>query len=284
VSSDPTTAQPQQAGEPWWNEALRVAIDAAHAGANELMARCGNAVVREKSPRDLVTDADTASQEAIRTLVGRAFPEFNFIGEEDTAQRNGFAAPQQADRPCWVVDPLDGTANYVHRLQNFAVSIALIQNGRPVVGVVLDPVYEECFTVVRGQGSRCDEAPIRVSGCDEIEQALIAFSFSANVRRDSPEVAQFTALLERAQAVRRLGSAALNLCYVAAGRLDGYWAPNVKPWDIAAGALLVEEAGGILTGVSGRPFNVWTASCLAAATGSLHEQMRQATSMNSPNR
>jgi myo-inositol-1(or 4)-monophosphatase len=262
--------------EHWWAEALYVAEQAARAGARELMARRGRPVVREKSPRDLVTDADTASQEAIREIVTRAFPEFAFVGEEDAVYRRPAVGQAADDQPCWVVDPLDGTANYVHRLQNFAVSIALVRRGQPIVGVVYDPVYDEWFTAIRGGGSKCGDQPIQVSDCEQLEQALVAFSFSSNVRRDAPEVAQFLSVLEQAQAVRRLGSAALNMCYVAAGRLDGYWAPHVKPWDIAAGALIVQEAGGRLTGLGGSPFNVWDASCLTAATDPLHEQLDRA--------
>jgi len=187
----------------------------------------------------------------------------------------------QGPKPrCWIVDPLDGTVNYVHRLQSFCVSIALVEGDQLQVGVVLDPVTEELYVARRGQGAslitdRGTRArPLRVSSCADLPQAMVACSFPAGVRRDAPEVGQFVAVLERCRALRRLGSCALNLCYLADGRIDGYWTQSVKPWDMAAGALLVEEAGGKITSMQGTPLQVWEADFIAAATLQLHQQLQ----------
>jgi myo-inositol-1(or 4)-monophosphatase len=258
---------------------LAVAQRAATAGAAELMQRRGNAVVREKAPRDLVTDADLASQAAIRAIVEAELPEFLFVGEEDGASPETLQSLAQDDRPCWIVDPLDGTANFVHRLQNFAVSIALVHRGQALVGVVDDPVYEERFWAVRGGGAfttrRRDPGAIRLrsSTCTQLDHALVACSFSPRVQRQSSEVRQFIEVLEQAQAVRRLGSAALNLCYVAAARLDAYWATAVKAWDVAAGVLIAEEAGATVTALDAQPLDIWNPRMLVSATEPLHQNL-----------
>ena len=216
---------------------LEVAIAAAKAGAAELMSRRDDRVVQEKGPKDLVTDADLASQKAIRSMLLEAFDGYVFVGEEEgenepleSVRRGDADAP-----PCWVVDPLDGTVNYVHRLQSFAVSIGLYASGRMRLGVIYDPVTGELFTAIDGQGARCNDQPIQVSDCTNIGEALLACSFPAGVKRTDPEVSRFVRVLEQSRSLRRLGSCALNMCYVAAGRLDGYWATNVAAWDSAAG-------------------------------------------------
>ncbi len=256
-------------------EHLDLAVKAAKAGAAELLSRWENRTVSEKAPKDLVTDADLASQKAIREILMGGYEGYAFVGEEEgendppESVRNG-----QADAPpCWVVDPLDGTVNYVHRLQSFAVSIALYHAGKMRLGVILDPVSGECFTAVDGCGAHLNGRPIHASDCDDLSNALIACSFPAGVKADSPEVARFVKVLERCRSLRRLGSCALNMCYVAAGRLDGYWATNVAAWDSAAGTVIAREAGAHLTGYDGSEFDDWVPKFCVSATRPIHDSM-----------
>lgn len=234
---------------------LQTAIAAARAGGAILQQMQAEIRAREKAPRDLVTEADFASQKAIRERLMSEFPDDYFLGEEDTdAERADSERARQAGHRGWIVDPLDGTTNYVHGLDNFAVSIALREAQDMVLGVVYDPVRDHLFTAVRGEGAYCNQQRLETSSVRSVDQALVAASFAARVQPDSPEVARFVRALGACQAVRRLGSAALNLCYVAAGMLDGYWATSVKQWDVAAGLLLVQEAGGQVASIDDSPF------------------------------
>jgi myo-inositol-1(or 4)-monophosphatase len=223
---------------------------------------------REKAPRDLVTDADLASQEAIRAFLAREFPDHGFLGEEA-----GGAQPAAGARYCWIVDPLDGTANYVHGLPYYCVSVALAEWGRVVCGCVFQPCTGECFVAEAGQGAFLDGRRLEVSRVERLAEALLAASFSPKVERDSPQVAQFVSALLAAQSLRRMGAAALNLAYLAAGRFDAYWATDTKLWDVAAGLLLVQEAGGIVTGLEGRPVDLERPAFAAAATPQLHAEL-----------
>jgi myo-inositol-1(or 4)-monophosphatase len=259
---------------------LEVAIDAALAGASELMKRRDSFSFREKGFKDLVTDADLASQQAIFARLAKAFPDEVMMGEEegfDIAPTDSSGVP--VDVPIWIVDPLDGTLNYVHQLQNFCVSIGLAFRNELQVGVVVDPVCDEMFTAIRGEGawvSRLDGSGrkrIAVSKCEDLSSALLACSFPAGVKSDAIEVQQFCRVLEQCQALRRLGSCALNLCYVAAGRLDGYWAQSVKVWDMAAGALIVREAGGQINSIQGGPLDLWEPKFSSAATRPLQDEL-----------
>lgn len=254
---------------------LQVAIEAARAGAAELMARRDHRVVRQKAPRDLVTDADLAAQQAIRSVLRDTFADYAFVGEEQgqgeppSAVRAGAAdAP-----PCWIVDPLDGTVNYVHRLQNFAVSIGLFAAGRMSLGVIYDPVYEELFTALDDQPAMCNGRPIAPSGCQQLDEALLACSFPAGIRRQDAEIGRFVDVLECCRAVRRLGSCAMNMCYVAAGRLDGYWATSVKSWDAAAGIVICRQAGATISRYDGGPLDDWQPAFAVTASRPLHDQL-----------
>ncbi|TWT95682.1 inositol monophosphatase family protein [Neorhodopirellula pilleata] len=256
-------------------EHLRVAIEAARAGADELMARWDHRVVQEKAPKDLVTDADLASQAAIRRVLESSYPNYAFVGEEEGENDPPPAVLAGDDDapPCWVVDPLDGTVNYVHRLQSFAVSIALYARGKMRLGVIYDPTRDEWFTAVDGMGAKCNDRVIKASDCTDLDQGLIACSFRAGVTADSPEVGRFVRILERCRSLRRLGSCALNMCYVADGRLDAYWATNVAPWDSAAGTVIVREAGATLTGYNGEVFDDWKPKFCVSGTPELQEAM-----------
>ena len=261
------------------NDCIQVAIDAARQAGQILLDWQGKISAREKAPRDLVTEADVAAQQAIEDILLSHFPQHAFLGEEARGDGSpGWSEDDKqnwiAEQPyCWIVDPLDGTTNYVHQLPPFAVSLALWQNGEPQLGVVLDPVSNELYSAIAGEGATLNGEPIRVSQTVCLEESLLAASFPANVQRGSVEVARFVEALHHGRAVRRLGSAALNLSYLAAGRLDGYWATSVKPWDVAAGVLFVREAGGLVTDIDGGPFCIDRPLFLAAASPQLHQAL-----------
>jgi myo-inositol-1(or 4)-monophosphatase len=248
---------------------LTVCEEAARVGGAVLQDWVGRFKAREKGPRDLVTEADLASETAVRNHLLRAFPDHEFVSEEQ-------ALTGRFDGPfCWVVDPLDGTANYVHGIPHYAVSIALLCHGRPQVGVVFDPVSGECFSAERGRGAWLNGEPMRTSGVTELSQAVVAASFAARVSFPSPEIDQFVATVQSSQGVRRTGSAALNLSYVAAGRFDAFWALSTKIWDVAAGVLLVEEAGGAVTRLDGGEFSLAEPHPVASATPQLQQAFCQ---------
>ena len=224
------------------SEFIKVCEQAARAGGDVLLKWQQRIQAREKGPKDLVTQADIESQQVIQEILLDAFPDHGFLGEEDP--QDVAQQPPAEGEYCWVVDPLDGTANYVHGLQSFAVSIALRCGADVVAGTVYDPIRDECYNAVCGHGAWLNGTAISVSRCSLLQEALVAVSFPANVPRGSEEIAGFIEMLHRSRAVRRIGSAALNLSYLAAGRLDGYWASSVKIWDVAAGIALVRAAGG----------------------------------------
>ena len=225
---------------------LVVCEAAARAGAAVLRDWVGRFAVTSKGPRDLVTEADVAAQQAIRGVLLAAFPDHGFVGEEADAA-GGPQAPGSAghagtgDR--WIVDPLDGTTNYVHGYPAYCVSIALAGAAGLEVGAILDPVRDECFTARRGGGAFLDGRPIRVAGTTALEDAIVAVSFPPQVTAASPAVADLLAVLPRAHSIRRSGSTALNLAYVACGRLQAFWARRIACWDAAAGLLIAREAG-----------------------------------------
>lgn len=230
----------------------------------------GRFAIREKGPRDLVTEADLAAQEAIRLAIQAAYPSHGFLGEEGPSQ-----APAACQGFCWIVDPLDGTTNFIHGVPQYCVSIALAHDGQVLVGCVYDPTSDECFTAMRGRGAFLNGAPVYTSRTTQLSQALVSTSFAANVERNSDEISRFVEVLVSCRATRRMGSSALNLCYVAAGRFDAYWATSTKVWDIAAGILLVQEAGGIITGLDGGSINLDDPRFIAAATAPLHAELRR---------
>ena len=258
-----------------WGELQEIAERAARS-AGQLLRRMQPTVnVREKAPADLVTEADLAAQQLIRDLLLERTPEFAFLGEEDAAGTTQTAPDAEFT---WIVDPLDGTTNYVHGLDSYCVSIGLCHAGEPVLGVVFDPVRDELFTAVVPQGTRLNQQPVHSSGQRQLDQALVAASFGTRVSRNSAEIGRFVEVVGLCQAIRRMGSAALNLAYVAAGRLDGYWATSAKAWDVAAGVPLVRQAGGSVTGMDGRPFRVDQPHLIAAASPELHAELLEALS------
>ena len=221
-----------------------------------------------KGTVDLVTHFDRKSQEMIFRRLSAAFPGHGFLAEE------GLSLPGTSD--CrWIIDPIDGTTNFAHTFPVFCVSIALEQKGVVVVGVVYDPMRDELFEAVRGRGAFLNGARVKVSDIPELGKALLATGFPYDVRTSSfNNVREFNAFIVRAQAIRRCGSAALDLCYVACGRFDGFWELKLKPWDVAAGALIVEEAGGRVSDFEGRTFDPFNQRALAS-NGRIHEEMRK---------
>ncbi len=229
----------------------------------------GKTSVQHKGPADFVTEADFAAQEVVKSTVLRAFPQHSVLGEED--QLAGDTPSKTEYR--WVVDPLDGTTNFVHGIPHYAVSLALQHHGQILVGAVLDPSLNECFTAAVGQGTFLNGRPIRTSSAKRLSEVIAGTGFPANLQPDSPDLLVFNKALFRFQGVRRTGSASLNLCDVAAGRLGVLWGFSTKIWDIAAGVLLIREAGGVVTSPEGGPVDLGTGRFLASANQDLHQQL-----------
>ena len=253
-------------------ELAKVCEEAAKIGGQVLLNWRGRFAVREKARFDLVTEADVAAQDAIRSHLLGVYPDHGFLGEEDISHLP-HPTPESSQRNCWIVDPLDGTTNYVHGIKNYCTSVALRRENQIVVAAVFDPEANECYTASLGQGAYLNQDRLTSSAVDTLSEALVGGSFPPFVRRGSADVHTFLELLERSQSIRRLGSAALNLCYLAAGRLDAYWAMNLKSWDMAAGMLLIQEAGGIITAPDGGPVQLEYPQLVASATKPLHDEI-----------
>ncbi len=252
--------------------ALDIAVEAA-TGAGAILRELlmTRREISYKGEVDLVTDADHASEEHVLSVIHNAFPEHRFIGEEGVHRANATVSAESGYS--WIVDPLDGTTNYSHRYPHFAVSIALAHESTVLLGVVYEPMLDELFTGVRGEGALLNGQPMRVSETELLIRSLLAtgFAYDPDVRAENTTL--WGSFLAVSQALRRDGSAALNMAYVAAGRLDGYWERPINAWDIAAGAVLVEEAGGMVT-CYGKPFDPFGGEVIAT-NGQIHEQMEQ---------
>lgn len=222
---------------------LAICEEAARAGGRVLTEWVGKFQASNKGPRDLVTEADLASQSEIRRILLGAFPDHGFVGEESIA---GHATAVTADQPRWIVDPLDGTSNYVHGFPAYCVSVGLARGDELLVGAIYDPERDECFTARRGGGAACNGQPIAASGEADAAAALVAVSFPPHVTSDAQSVADFLAVVPHVHSARRTGSTAINLAYVACGRLDAFWVRRIASWDVAAGLLIASEAGGVI--------------------------------------
>jgi myo-inositol-1(or 4)-monophosphatase len=250
---------------------LEIAVAIAREAGELLLGFVGKTLaVEHKGAVDLVTRADRASERLIVSRIREAFPEHAILAEE-----GGGRDARDPATHLWVVDPLDGTTNFAHGLPIWAVSIAVLAGGKPLVGVVLDPCREECFAARRGAGALLNGSPIEVSAVSDLQQALCVTGFPYDVRtHEVNNLDHFENFMRATQAVRRLGSAALDLCYVACGRFDGFWELKLHPWDVAAGGLIVEEAGGVVTDFSGGEFDVFADEVLAS-TPALAAPMRE---------
>jgi myo-inositol-1(or 4)-monophosphatase len=246
---------------------LNVAVRACRAAGRIQLAAFGTAPpVEHKGEIDLVTAIDRASEKAILAILGRAFPGHGVLAEESD--------PHTGDAEhLWVVDPLDGTTNYSRGFTYFCVSVALARAGRVIVAAVYQPLLDEMFTAVRGAGAFLNGRPLRVSAQARLDQAFLATGFPYDIRRSRrTNIGHFASFATRCLAIRRAGAAALDLAYVAAGRFDGFWELKLRPWDIAAASLLIEEAGGRVTGLSGRPWRLAVRD-IAASNGLVHDEM-----------
>jgi myo-inositol-1(or 4)-monophosphatase len=227
---------------------LNVAVMSARRAGHTLirkMANLGKLKVEQKGNNDFVSDADIAAEKAVIDCIHKHYPEHAILAEE-----SGVSGESDT---VWIIDPLDGTTNYLHGFPVFAVSIGVQVNGRMEHGVVYDPLRQELFTASRGQGAQLDGRRIRVSGQTTLERSLIGtgFPFRDGEKELEPYLAMFAKILKHTSGIRRPGAAALDLAYVAAGRLDAFWETGLKPWDLAAGTLLIREAGGIISGLDG---------------------------------
>lgn len=215
---------------------------------------------------NLVTEIDKKSEEMIIRKIKQRYPHHDFLAEESGSHE------KQSDYK-WVIDPLDGTTNFTHGFPIFCVSIALEVKGEAVLGVVYDPNADELYSAEKGKGATLNGKPIHVSRVSTLIESMLVTGFPYTVR-DNPEeiIRHFGSFLVEAQAIRRLGSAALDLCYVAAGRLDGFWEASLNPWDMAAGVLIAEEAGGKFTDFRGFPTSIYDKQLLVS-NGLIHEHM-----------
>lgn len=225
------------------------------------------AIESKSRPIDLVTEVDRACEALLVETLRRERPQDDILAEEGGAHADAGAAWR------WIIDPLDGTVNFAHGYPCFAVSIGVEHEGTRTVGVVYDPLRDECFEAVRGRGARRNGRTIRVSDCAELGRALLATGFAYDVRDSSHDnLAEFTRAVKHAGGVRRDGSAAIDLCYVACGRFDGYWELKLHPWDVAAGILIVEEAGGRVTDLAGGAAPA-SGREIASSNGRIHEAL-----------
>jgi myo-inositol-1(or 4)-monophosphatase len=247
---------------------LTTAIEAVVRAGDTMMARFGGDLqVDKKGVIDLVTEVDVAIERMFRTLIAERFADHAVLAEE-----LGGSQPAPGG-PCWVFDPIDGTTNFAHGLPIFCASVALEIDGLAEVAAVYDPTRRELFTAERGGGAFLNGRPLHVSAARELVDAMLVTGFPYDVHDRVEEiVGLFGAFVGRARAVRRLGSAAIDLCYVAAGRMDGFWESDLKPWDIAGGALIVAEAGGRVTDMAGGPFTSRAGNVLAT-NDLLHQGM-----------
>lgn len=250
---------------------LEVCQRAAQAGGRVLLDKMGKVQSREKGPSDLVCEADLASQEAICRIIGETFPDDPILGEESVSA----GRVEMAQGVRWLVDPLDGTTNYLHGVPHFAVSVAVEERGTVLAGVIFDPIHQDSYTAWRGGGAWLNGRPLRTSQVQRLEGAIAAAGFPPKVREDSPDLVVFLEALQYCQTVRRTGSTALNLGYLAAGWFDLFWSFSTKIWDIAAGVLLVQEAGGVISNPYGGPLELHTGQFLAAANPTLHQHLCQ---------
>ncbi len=263
---------------------LNVAVKAARRAGRIILRyldRLDRVSVEQKGRNDFVSEVDRMAEEDIIETIHFLYPNHAIVAEESGGELSGDSGDSGNSGDSnhkefeWIIDPLDGTANYLHGHPQFAVSIAVRQNGRLAHGVVFDPLRDEMYTASRGQGAQLNNRRIRVTYQDKLERSLLATGFPYKHRADfEPWMRDFQTLLPKVADVRRCGSAALDLAYVACGRLDGYWEPGLEPWDIAAGSLLVREAGGLVADFQGKQDFLKTGQVIAANRMIFNELMR----------
>ncbi len=252
---------------------LNFAIRVAQEAGRLLRDRVGTKIdVAHKGAINIVTDVDIASERLIREAIANQYPRHQVLAEE-----GGLAESRSEYR--WVIDPLDGTTNFAHGYPIFCVSIALEYQGETILGVVYDPMRDELFTAERGGGSTLNHRPIRVSSTDSMMQSMLSTGFPYDIRTSTlTNLDHWANFAMSAQALRRDGAAAIDLCYVACGRFDGFWELNLSPWDMAAGGLIVTEAGGQVTDFSGGEFSIYKPEIIAS-NGLIHNRMVEIIAM-----
>jgi myo-inositol-1(or 4)-monophosphatase len=229
------------------------------------MSYFGKVAIEYKGDVDLVTAADRHAEELIVARIRKQWPGHDLMGEEGSRQETGSDFR-------WYIDPLDGTTNFAHGYPVFCVSIALEHRNERIAGVVFDPTRNEMFATEKGAGARLNDRAIHVSKTASLRESLVATGFPSHKRHKNPNIHFYHQITLRSHGVRRAGSAALDLCYVACGRYDAYWEFNLNPWDTAAGVLLVQEAGGKVTNFSAGPFSIDSREVLAS-NGLLHDEV-----------
>ena len=256
--------------QPQLQRCLRAAVSSARQAGTLLLKHAGapRTVETKRSVIDLVTDIDRAAEQLIHRTLQRAHPDFGFLGEE-----RGNRRPDTATR--WIVDPIDGTMNFVHGVPLFGISIGLQHQGRIVLGVIHDPSRRELYTAIAGGGAFVNGRRLRVARTKRLAQSLLSTGFSSTFRKNpQPYLNWFRALESRSHAVRRIGTTVLSLAYVAAGRLEGFYERDLWPWDVAAGLLMVQEAGGRVSDLAGRPPVVGSGQLQMVATnGRIHQEL-----------
>ncbi|MGI8812891.1 MAG: inositol monophosphatase family protein [Pyrinomonadaceae bacterium] len=247
---------------------LNFAIETARDAGQLLLEKFGRVNVMKKGDIDLVTDADHASEALIIERIRSYYPKHSILAEE-----SGEAVIKDGDPNWkWIIDPLDGTTNYAHGYPCFCVTLAVEHDSEIVIGVTFDPTRNELFAAERGQGATLNGRPIRVSATDVLGDSLIVTGFPYNFKQKADFAKHLTGFMLESRGVRRDGSAAIDMAYVACGRFDGFWEEGLNPWDVAAGTLLIAEAGGYVTYYDGSPFGVYEPP-ICASNGRIHSQM-----------
>jgi myo-inositol-1(or 4)-monophosphatase len=248
-------------------EAKRVGIEAIYNGARVLRNHFGRiSQIDQKGVFDLVTEADTESEKQIMETIRKEFPDHAILAEESGVNK-GTAEYQ------WLIDPLDGTTNYVHQLPFFTIAIALAVRGNIELGLILNPMDGELYAAIAGKGATLNGKSIKVSSTASVSDSLLVTGFPYDFNEIvEPAMKRFSVCQQASQGVRRLGSAALDMCYLASGRFDGFWEQNLKPWDKAAGAVVAAEAGAVITNFSNQPFSINQKEILIT-NGRIHQEM-----------
>jgi len=255
-----------------FNDYTQKAIEVAKDAGKILREGFGSSftITNKEGKNNLVTDYDRRSEELIIESLSKSFPDTIFLAEE-----SGLSRQWNNDTPIWIIDPLDGTVNFAHNLPIFSVSIALSIDNKIVSGVIYHPILNELFVAEKGKGSFLNGLKLKVSNCRSLDDSFLVTGFPYNIDANPSHcVEQFVQILKKGIPVRRLGSAALDLAYVAAGIFDGFWEINLNPWDVAAGFLLVEEAGGKVTQYNGDPYWI-TNNNILATNGLIHDELSQ---------
>ena len=247
---------------------LNFAIETARQAGQVLLEKFGRVNVMKKGDIDLVTDADHASEALIIERIRSHYPKHSILAEE-----SGEAVIKGGDQEWkWIIDPLDGTTNYAHGYPCFCVTLAVEHNSEIVIGVTFDPTRNELFAAEKGHGATLNGRPIRVSSSDALGDSLIVTGFHYNFKQKTDFAKHLTGFMLESRGVRRDGSAAIDMAYVACGRFDGFWEEGLNPWDVAAGTLLIAEAGGYVTYYDGSPFSIYEPP-ICASNGRIHSQM-----------